>query len=162
MRPTRWSTGESAGCYHQVDPDWVATLGEPACGAAPNPATVSRVKSVEFVVAGDPTAARDIAAEILGADGFTVTWVDAWSANAVRGKLAANVLLGGFAQQFKVGLSVSSLAQGQSVIRFERQNLGLMGGWIGVMRTNKNMKTLKEQFGQAVTARGIFVDVREA
>jgi hypothetical protein len=38
----------------------------------------------------------------------------------------------------------------------------MMGGWLGVVRTNKNMKTLKEQFGQAVTARGIFVDVREA
>jgi hypothetical protein len=71
------------------------------------------------------------------------------------------VLLGGFAQQFKVGLSVTSLAPGQAVIRFDRQNLGLTGGWLGMIRTNKNMSALKDQFGQAVTARGVFLEVRQ-
>lgn len=119
------------------------------------------MKAVEFVVTGDPAQSRDLAAEILAADGFTMNWLSDWTADAVRGSTTANVLLGGLAQRFKVGLSVTSVPPGQSVVRFDRQNSGLMGGAIGMVRTNNNMKRLKDQFGQAVQARGVLVEVRE-
>lgn len=55
-----------------------AHLASPAAGrlhpgrAHACSATVSAVKAVEFIVTSDSTAARDLAAEILTADGFTV------------------------------------------------------------------------------------------
>jgi hypothetical protein len=44
-------------------------------------------KSVDFLVTGDPVAARVTAEQALVANGFRVTWQDAWTATAERGSI---------------------------------------------------------------------------
>jgi hypothetical protein len=123
---------------------------------------VATVQSVEFLINGDPSLARNTAAEILAERGFTLTWTSEWSAAAVRGSTAGNVLLGGFAQKFEVGLSVTSAANGQSVIRFDRKNKGWMfGGALGAARISRNMNELRDQFRDAMTTRGMLAGIKE-
>jgi hypothetical protein len=119
------------------------------------------MKSVEFLIHGDPGLARNAAAEILAERGFTVTWTTEWSAQAVKGSTTGNVLLGGFAQKFVVGLSVTSANDGQSVVRFDRVNSGWMGGAIGASRVKRNMISLRDQFRDAMSARGMLAGVQE-
>jgi hypothetical protein len=119
------------------------------------------MKSVEFLIHGDPGLARNAAAEILAQHGFTVTWASDWSAQAVKGSTAGNVLLGGFAQKFVVGLSVTSANDGQSIVRLDRGNSGWMGGAIGASRVKKNMTNLRDEFGNAMSARGMLAGVHE-
>lgn len=120
------------------------------------------MQSVEFLINGDPSLARNTAAEILGQRGFTLTWTSDWNATAVRGSTTGNVLLGGFAQKFEVGLSVTSVGNGQSVIRFDRKNRGWMGGAVGAMRVTRNMNELRDQFRDAMSTRGMLAGVQEA
>jgi hypothetical protein len=122
---------------------------------------VAHVQAVEFLLNGDPSAARNTAAAILGSDGFTINWRSDWAGEAVKGSTAGNVLLGAFAQKFVVDLSVSSVGNGQSVIRFDRKNSGWLGGAIGARRVSNNMKRLKDQFTQAMTQSGTLAGVKE-
>jgi hypothetical protein len=119
------------------------------------------VQSVEFLVNGDPALARNAAAEILAQRGFKLNWTSDWTASAVRGSTTTNVLLGGFAQKFEVGLSVSSVGNGQTVIRFDRQNRGWMGGAVGAVRVSRNMNELRDQFRDAMSSRGMLAGVQE-
>ncbi len=79
----------------------------------------------------------------------------------MKGSTAGNVLLGALAQKFVVGLSVTSVGDGQSMIRFDRQNSGWMGGAVGAVRVTRNMKSLRDQFRDAMSARGMLAGVRE-
>ncbi len=119
------------------------------------------MQAVEFLIHGDPALARNTAVEILGERGFTINWTTEWSAEAVRGSTAGNLLLGALAQKFVVGLSVTSVGDGQSMIRFDRQNSGWMGGAIGAMRVTRNMKALRDEFRDAMSTRGMLAGVRE-
>ena len=119
------------------------------------------MQAVEFLVNGDPSVARNTAAGILGADGFTIGWTSDWAGEAVKGSTAGNVLLGAFAQKFVVDLSVSSVGNGQSVIRFDRKNRGWAGGAIGMRRVTNNMNKLRDQFTQAMTQSGMLAGVKE-
>jgi hypothetical protein len=125
------------------------------------PVNVSRVQAVDFLVNGDPTVARNAAVEILAQRGFKLNWESDWSAEAVRGTTAGNLLAGPLAEKFVVGLTVTSAANGQSVLCFSRRNSGWMGGWIGALRVSKNMKALREQFSEAMSARGMLAGVQE-
>jgi hypothetical protein len=119
------------------------------------------VQAVEFLIHGDPALARNTAAEILNERGFAVNWSTEWSAEAVKGSTTGNLLLGPLAQKFVVGLSVTSVGSGQSMIRFDRQNSGWMGGAIGASRVSRNMKALRDEFRDAMSARGMLANVRE-
>jgi hypothetical protein len=90
-----------------------------------------------------------------------VNWTTEWSAEAVKGSTTGNLLLGAFAQKFVVGLSVTSVGAAQSMIRFDRQNSGWMGGAIGAARVSRNMKALRDEFRDAMSARGMLAGVRE-
>ena len=122
---------------------------------------MKRVQSVEFLINGDPSLARNAAAEILAQRGFTLSWASDWNATAVKGSTTGNVLLGGFAQKFEVGLSVTSVGNGQSVIRFDRKNRGWMGGAVGAVRVTRNMNELRDQFRDAMSTRGMLAGVQE-
>lgn len=122
---------------------------------------MKRVQSVEFLINGDPSLARNAAAEILAQRGFTLSWASDWNATAVKGSTTGNFLLGGFAQKFEVGLSVTSVGNGQSVIRFDRKNRGWMGGAVGAVRVTRNMNELRDQFRDAMSTRGMLAGVQE-
>ncbi len=113
---------------------------------------------IEFTLVGDPARAKATVAEALTTRKFRITWSDDWTATAERGNKVANVLLGAFAQYFKVGVAVRSApTDGQSIVRIERASRGFMGGAIGVARTNKNMRALHDELVATFQAAGVLV-----
>jgi hypothetical protein len=119
------------------------------------------VKTIEFLVTGDPAAARSAAVEALESRKFRITWNDEWQGTAERGKKWLYAVAGAMAQYFKVGLSVFSADAGQSVIRLDKSSSGMMGGAIGVARTNKNFTALRDELSAIFTEQGILVGVKE-
>jgi hypothetical protein len=119
------------------------------------------VKYVDFALTGDPAAARDAAAQALGARKFEVAWTDEWTGLAERGSKVKNALLGAAAQYFKVGLRVMTGDAGGSVLRLERLSSGWMGGAIGAARTTNNMKKLRDELTQVFQGDGVLVGVTE-
>ncbi len=115
----------------------------------------------EITVAGNPSAARTQAQQILGGKGFQLTWYDEWAASAEKGNAVKNALLGSFAQHIKVDLRIMSGQDNQSIVRFDKSNKGYVGGAIGVHKVNKNMKQLRDEYSAATTQAGTFVGVRE-
>lgn len=119
------------------------------------------MEAFEIVITGDPKAAKSQAQKILADKGFQVDWQNEWSASAEKGSKAKNVLLGGFAQHMKVDVHITSGTDGQSVVRFDRGNIGVMGGALGIHKVNKNMQQLRDEYSAAAQQTGLFVGVRE-
>jgi hypothetical protein len=117
---------------------------------------------IDFVVSGDPKIARATVERALAARQFRVTWQDEWTAVAERGSKGANFWLGTFAQYFKVGVSLTSAAPGQTILRIERQSSGLMGGAIGASRTRRNLSSLHDELRATFSAAGVLHGVSEA
>jgi hypothetical protein len=116
---------------------------------------LATTKFVDFVVTGDPVAARATAEQALVARKFGVTWHDDWTATAERGSKVANVLAGAAAQYFKVGVRLMSAEPGETTVRIERQSSGWMGGAIGAARTTKNMDTLRAELEATFAGAGV-------
>jgi len=117
-------------------------------------------KSVDFLVTGDPVAARVTAEQALVANGFRVTWHDAWTGTAERGSIVGNALAGALSQYFKVGVRLMSSETGETTVRVERQSSGMMGGLVGVSRVRRNMTALSAQLQATFQAAGVLRGVR--
>jgi hypothetical protein len=123
---------------------------------------MAKAKDVEFVVTGDPATARATVQAALEARKFRMTWHDDWTATAERGNKIANLLVGAFAQYFKVGVRLMSNSPEQTTVRLERQSSGMMGGAVGAARTRKNMETLKSELSATFGSAGVLVGVSDA
>ncbi len=119
------------------------------------------MNSVDLAIRGDATAARAAATSALEARKFKLTWHDEWTATAERGSKVLNLIVGALAQYFKVGLRVMSGGDGETVVRFEKQSKGYMGGAVGAIRTRKNMERLRDDVKQAFEEQGILSWVKE-
>jgi hypothetical protein len=119
------------------------------------------IKYIDFLVTGDPAAARATAQKALEARKFEVTWHDEWTATAERGTKTANLLIGAFAQYFKVGLRLMSTEPGETTVRIERQSSGWMGGAISVARTNKNLASLRGELESTFAGAGVLRSISE-
>lgn len=117
---------------------------------------------IDFLVIGDPAAARATAEQALLARNFRVVWHDDWTATAERGSQFANALLGAFAQYFRVGVRLMSADPGETTVRMEQQTIGMLGGAIGMSRTRKNMATLRTELEATFQAAGVLRRVSEA
>ena len=116
---------------------------------------------IDFLVTGDPAAARATAEQALLARNFRVVWHDDWTATAERGSQLANALLGAFAQYFRVGVRLMSSDPGETTVRVEQQTIGMLGGAIGMSRVRKNMATLRTELEAAFQAAGVLRGVSE-
>lgn len=119
------------------------------------------INYVDFLVTGDPAAARATAEQALVARKFSVTWHDERTATAERGTKTANLLIGAFGQYFKVGVRLMSTQPGETTVRIERQSSGWMGGAIGVARTNKNLASLRGELESTFAGAGVLRGVNE-
>jgi hypothetical protein len=117
---------------------------------------------IDFLVTGDPAAARATAEQALVARKFRVTWHEDWTATAERGSATMNALAGALAQYFKVGVRLMSAGPGETTVRIERQSSGAMGGLIGMSRVRKNMATLRAELEATFGAAGVLRGVSEA
>jgi len=118
-------------------------------------------KYYDFLLSGDPVAARATVEQALIARKFSIGWQDEWTGVAERGSKVANAFVGALAQYFKVGVRVTSEESGQIVVRIERLSSGAMGGIIGASRTSSNMRELSGQLQAAFSAAGVLQGVRE-
>lgn len=119
------------------------------------------MEQVDITITGDPQNARDLAAAALASLKFRVTWSDSWSATAERGNKVLNAFAGALAQYFKVGLKLFNSGEGETIVQLRRESRGLMGGAIGVMRTNKNMARLREDLIRIFTEQGVLLRVAD-
>ena len=110
----------------------------------------------DLTLTGDPARAKATVQTALEARKFTLGWSDQWTATAERGSKVANALAGAFAQYFKVEVAIRSEPDSDtSIVRIGRGSRGLMGGAIGVSRTNKNMATLFAELQATFSAAGV-------
>lgn len=118
---------------------------------------------VDFSLSGDPTSAKQVITDALTARKFRVQWSDEWTGVAERGNKVANALLGAFAQYFKVDVVIrTDESTGTGVVRLARSSRGMMGGAVGVHRTNKNMRTLADELTTAFQASGVLLGRTDA
>lgn len=119
------------------------------------------MKYVDVSVRLDSRAARDRAAQELEARKFTMTWQDEWYGVAERGNKTLSLFLGVFAQYFKVGIRIMASEGDVTVVRFEKLASGWMAGWIGAIRADKQMKSLRDDFARAFDSVGLLAGVAE-
>lgn len=118
------------------------------------------MNTVDFIVAGDATRAKLTVVQALEMRKFKLTWASEWDAVAERGNKVANVLLGAFAQYFKVEVLVRSAPDGNGIIRLVKSSKGYMGGAIGAHRTTKNFDALAAELEAAFRAAGVLVHMQ--
>ena len=104
-----------------------------------------------YLVSGDPTMARDTVYNALANQGFKITPVDEWTANAERGSAGASIMLGAFAgkkgRHVKLHVSCQSTPDGTTV-RLMQGTSGFSGGLIGVSQAD----TIYSEIYNAVAA----------
>lgn len=122
---------------------------------------MASIQYVEFALQGDPARAKATVIQALESRKFRLTWTDDWTGVAERGNNVANALFGAFAQYFKIDLSVRSAQDGTSIVRVDKTSKGMMGGAAGVVRTNKNMASLREELEATFSAAGVLHGVAE-
>jgi hypothetical protein len=118
-------------------------------------------KYTDFLVVGDPVAARATAEQALVARDFRVVWHDDWTATAERGSKSMNFLAGALAQYFKVGVRLMTAQAGLTTVRIEKQSSGMMGGAIGMARVQRNMTALRGELEATFNAAGVLRGVSE-
>jgi hypothetical protein len=116
---------------------------------------------IDFLVTGDPAAARATAEQALLARRFRVVWHDDWTATAERGSQVANAFAGAFAQYLRVGVRLMSADPGETTVRMEQETIGILGGLIGMSRVRRNMATLRTELEAAFQAAGVLRGVSE-
>ncbi|HEU0132798.1 MAG TPA: hypothetical protein VFQ85_17600 [Mycobacteriales bacterium] len=117
---------------------------------------------VDIAVRLEPQAARERAVQELEARKFRLAWQDEWYGVAEKGSKGLSLVLGALAQYFKVGIRVMGGADGVTVVRFEKLASGWMSGWIGAIRANNQVKSLRDDVARAFEQQGVLVGVSEA
>ena len=87
----------------------------------------------------DPTAARPTVAQALEGQGFTVTWTDDWTAEAVIGSKAGVALAGGFKPHIRLQASFTAAEQG-AWVQVAQTTTGATGGALGLSKTKKKWR----------------------
>ncbi|BDF57837.1 hypothetical protein CE91St36_06540 [Christensenellaceae bacterium] len=118
------------------------------------------MKGHRFVVSGDPAMARNTVYTTLENQGFTLTHVDDWSADAQRGSSGASVLLGAFAgkkgRHVKLRVSCQSSPEG-TVITLIQGTSGASGGLIGVSQASGLYSDIYDAVGLTFQNAGVLV-----
>lgn len=122
---------------------------------------------IDFVVTGDPAAARSSVETALLEQSFSLHWDTEWSLTAEKGSKSGNWLSGGLAKYLKLAAAVMSGPGGQVVVHLESESVGHYGGssaWIGeAMGTNAmegELASLKDTLQATFAAAGVLIDVR--
>lgn len=117
------------------------------------------MEAVEFIVRGDAARAKATVIDALQSRQFRLTWTGDWDGIAERGNKTANVLLGAFAQYFRIDLAIRTAPDGNGVIHLGKSTKGYMGGAIGASRTTKNFDGLVADLQATFAAAGVLVNV---
>ncbi|MBC5647949.1 hypothetical protein [Christensenella tenuis] len=118
------------------------------------------MKGHRFVVGGDPIMARNTVYAALENQGFALTHIDDWSADAERGSSGASVLLGAFAgkkgRHVKLRVTCESSPEG-TVITLMQGTSGVSGGLIGVSQASALYSDLYNTVGLTFQNAGVLI-----
>ncbi len=118
------------------------------------------MKGHMFVVGGDPAMARNTVYAALESQGFTMTHIDDWSADAERGSSGASVLLGAFAgkkgRHVKLRVSCQSSPEG-TVITLMQGTSGVSGGLIGMNQASSLYSDIYNAVGLTFQNAGVLI-----
>lgn len=109
----------------------------------------------DLVLVLAPDAARDAVVHELAAQGFRVTFHDAWNATAERGSKGLNVAFGAFAQYFRISVQIFTGAQGETVVRLLRDPVGNWGGIAGRARVSGMFQRITNDLIDAFHEQGL-------
>jgi len=116
------------------------------------------MKGYCFSVSGDPAAARDIVYGVLTDQGFTLTQIDEWSAEAERGSAGKSIILGAFAgkkgRRVKLQIKCQATPEGTAITLGENTS-GLSGGLIGLSQANSIYNGIYDAVGAAFRNAGV-------
>ena len=118
------------------------------------------MKGHQFLVSGDPAAARNTVYTTLTNQGFTITHIDDWNAHAERGSSGASVFLGAFAgkkgRHVKVQIACASTPNG-TTITLSQGTSGASGGLIGMSQAKQIYSDIYNTVGTAFQNAGVLV-----
>ena len=113
-----------------------------------------------FVVSGDPVAARNTVYNVLINQGFTLKYLDEWSAKAQRGSSGVSVALGALAgtsgRHIKLNITCQSAPDG-FVITLAQGTSGISGGVIGMAQAERLYTDVYNTVGTAFQNAGILI-----
>jgi len=118
------------------------------------------MKGHRYVVSGDPTIARNTVYGALANQGFTLTPIDDWSADAERGSQGASVALGAFAgkkgRHVKLRVVCQSVPEG-TIVTLTQGTSGVSGGLIGMGQASGIYTEIYNAVGAAFHNAGVLV-----
>jgi len=113
-----------------------------------------------YIVSGDPAAARNTVYAALTGQGFTLTQVDDWSADAERGSAGASIMLGAFAgkkgRHVKLHVTCQSAPEGFA-ITLAQGTSGASGGLLGVKQAADIYADIYNTVGAAFQNAGVLI-----
>jgi len=118
------------------------------------------MKGHSFSTGGDPAAARDIVYGVLTDQGFTLTRIDDWAADAERGSSGKSIILGAFAGKKGRHVKLKIVCQpgtDGSVITLIEGTSGYSGGLIGRSQANTIYTGVYDAISAALKNAGITV-----
>lgn len=118
------------------------------------------MKGYCFSVGGDPAAARDIVYRVITDQGFTLTRINDWSANAERGSSGKSIALGAFAGKKGRHVKLEIICQpnsGGSTITLTQGTSGFSGGIAGVSQANTIYGDIYNAIGAAFQNAGVLI-----
>ena len=114
-----------------------------------------------FIVSGDQVLARDTVYSVLGAQGFTVTQLDAWSARAERGSQVASLVMGAFAgkkgRHLKLMVTCGADQSGNLIINLQQETSGASGGLIGTKQASEAYTEVYEVLRNTYSSAGVLL-----
>ena len=122
------------------------------------------MKGHRFLVSGEPFVARNTVYAALENQGFTLTQIDDWSANAERGSSGQSVMLGAFAgksgRHVKLQVTCHTSPEGV-VITLVQGTSGVSGGIIGMSQASSLYTSIYNAVGMAFQNAGVFLSGNE-
>jgi len=113
-----------------------------------------------YIVSGDPSMARNTAYAALANQGFTLTNIDDWTANAERGSAGASLALGALAgkkgRHVKLHITCRTVPEGFA-ITLTQGTSGISGGVLGYMQASDIYTDIYKAVGWSFQNAGVLI-----
>lgn len=115
----------------------------------------------QFVLGGNPVAARDTVYSVLESQGFKVTPLDDWSAKAERGSKGASIALGALAgksgRYVMLDIVCQTTPDSNLAVNLTQAASGMSGGLIGLNQAKKVYAEIYSSVGATFQNAGVLI-----
>jgi len=114
-----------------------------------------------YILSGDPTMARNTVYGALESQGFKLSIIDEWNADAERGSQGLSIAFGAFAgkkgRHVKLKVACSATPEGYLAIDLIEGTVGVSGGVIGMHQANSIYSEVFNLVGSAFYNAGVLI-----